>query len=240
MVQVIKESLRVCKGLVAFVVEGVTSDFSYSASPALLMADLKRAGITLRKPPAFARVGIPGSGGPDWLRNDYEFVICATNGGKLPWSDNTACDGPCKFGPGGEISHRTKSGKRVNDKDGFEYKTGRRNKKGDRQKGKYTPPDIANPGNIVYCPVGGKLLGSNIAHENEAPFPEKLAAFFIRSFCPPGGTVYDPFGGSGTTVHEAIRYGRRFLASDLRASQVRLMKRRVEQARRKVGFGVIK
>ena len=64
-VPIVKESLRVCSGLVAFVVEGQTRDFRWSATPALLMADLHRAGVHLRKPPAFQRVGIPGSGGPD-------------------------------------------------------------------------------------------------------------------------------------------------------------------------------
>ncbi|MEN6335708.1 MAG: hypothetical protein ABFE01_15765, partial [Phycisphaerales bacterium] len=113
-VQVYRESLRVCRGLTAFVVEGKTRKFRWSATPALLMADLHRAGITLRKPPAFHRVGVPGSGGPDWWRNDYEFIVCATNGGKLPWSDNTACGHPPKWAPGGEMSHRVANGARVN------------------------------------------------------------------------------------------------------------------------------
>ncbi|MCJ8336399.1 MAG: hypothetical protein MJH10_19550, partial [Epibacterium sp.] len=84
------ECCRVSRGLVAWVVEGKTRQFRWSATPALLMADLHRKGVKLRKPPVFKRVGIPGSGGPDWLRNDYEFIVCAS-GGKLPWSDNTAC-----------------------------------------------------------------------------------------------------------------------------------------------------
>jgi hypothetical protein len=50
MVEVVKESLRVCKGLVAFVVEGQTRKFRYTAGPLLLMADLHRAGVHLRKP----------------------------------------------------------------------------------------------------------------------------------------------------------------------------------------------
>jgi len=62
MVEVFKESLRVCTGLVAFVVNGQTRKFRWSAGPALLMADLHRAGIHLRTPPIFHRVGIPGSG----------------------------------------------------------------------------------------------------------------------------------------------------------------------------------
>lgn len=114
MVEVFKAGLHACKGLVAFVVEGQTRQFRYSAGPALLMADLHRAGVHLRKPPIFHRIGIPGSGGPDWLRNDWEWIVCATNGGKLPWSDNTACGHAPKWAPGGEMSHRLATGARVN------------------------------------------------------------------------------------------------------------------------------
>lgn len=124
MVKVVKASLRVSKGLVAFVVEGKTEDFRWSATPALLMAELHRAGIHLRKPPAFNRIGIPGSGGPDWWRNDYEFVVCVTNGGKLPWSDNTAMGHPPKWALGGEMSNRLSDGTRRNQWGGHVYAPG--------------------------------------------------------------------------------------------------------------------
>lgn len=259
MVEVFRASLRVCKGLVAFVVEGQTRKYRYTAGPALLMTDLHRAGVTLRKPPIFHRVGIPGSGGPDWLRNDYEWIICATNGGKLPWSDNTACGHPPKWAPGGEMSYRDKSGGRRNEWGGTGHKTGGEGREPNgehkvrlRVKGgspkdgvgrritsghvngdtpnadSYDPPAIANPGNVIHCKVGGGLLGSPLAHENEAPFPEQLAAFFVRSFCQPGGVVCDPFSGSGTTGAVAVRYGRSFLGCDVRQSQVELSRKRIE------------
>lgn len=202
------ECLRVCRGLVAWVIEGKTKSYRYTMTPMKLMADLDRAGIHLRKPPIYQRVGIPGSGGPDWLKNNYEFILCATNGGKLPWSDNTVMGHPPKFKPGGSPSHRSKKGKRVN--------------------GTYKPPALANPGNIIDCgAAGGGNIGDEIAHENEAPFPEPLAEFFVRSFCPPGGIVLDPFSGSGTTAKVAIKHGRRFIASDIRDSQCDLTRRRV-------------
>jgi len=47
------ECVRVSRGLVAWVVEGRTRQFKWSATPALLMADLHRAGVKLRKPPVF-------------------------------------------------------------------------------------------------------------------------------------------------------------------------------------------
>lgn len=109
------ECLRVCCGLVAWVVAGQTRSYRWSATPALFTADLHRAGVFLRNPPIYHRVGIPGSGGPDWLRSDYEWIVCATNRpGKLPWSDNTAMGHVPRWAPGGAMSHRLSDGKRVN------------------------------------------------------------------------------------------------------------------------------
>jgi site-specific DNA-methyltransferase (cytosine-N4-specific) len=265
MVAVTRASLRVCKGLVAFVVEGRTRDFAWSGTPALLMADLLRAGITLRKPPAFHRGGIPGSGGPDWLRNDYEFILCATNGGKLPWSDNTACGHPPKYLSGGGCCNRRADGNRVGDahRDAFGF-GGRRVRtragtrafhlKGDecevsgrpisetkvqtRRKsngvrardGLYAHPAIANPGNVIDCgAAGGGNMGSRLCHENEAPFPEALAEFFVKSFCPAGGVVLDPLCGSGTTLAVALKYNRRAIGIDIRQGQIELTTRRLKE-----------
>ena len=238
MVEVYKESLRVCRGLVAFVVAGRTRKFSYSGTPLLLGADLLRAGITLREPLYFHRVGIPGSGGPDDMRHDIEYVIRATNGGRLPWSDNTAMGRPRKYGLGGPPSHRLPDGTRVNARDKLKLKEsglsvgGRcsRNTDGSRQYNIYIPPTKANPGNVIDCgAVGGGHLGSKLAHENEAPFPEALAEFMVRSFCPPGGIVLDPFIGSGTTAAAAKKNGRNWIGIDVRASQIELTTRRLAE-----------
>ncbi len=222
MVEATKAALRVCKGLVVWVVEGQTKNYRYSCSPMLLMADLCRQGITLRKPPIYSRVGIPGSGGPDWLRNDYEPIICATRGGKLPWSDNLATGEAPKYGPGGRMTNRTKNGKRV-----YERNFKDLGKNGHVRQG-YTLPDVANPGNIIHCAVGGGKMGNNAAHDNEAPYPEKLCEFFIRSFCPEDGVVADCFSGSGTTGAVALKWGRRYLGCDLRQSMVDLSIKRLK------------
>jgi len=203
----VRESLRVCKGLVAFVIQGRTKQYQWSATPVLLMAKLHQAGICLREPVIYKRHGIPGSGGPDWLRRDYEFVICCTNGGKLPWHDNTACGMAPKWGNEGGHKPRMQDGS-----------FGESN---------YQAPQIVNPGNVIECTAGGGTMGSKLCHDNEAPFPEKLAELFVRSFCPVGGTVLDPFCGSGTTLAVAKQYGRHGIGIDIRESQVRLTKRRI-------------
>jgi hypothetical protein len=282
MVEIVKAASPKVKGLIAIVCEGQTRKFAYSATPFLLMADLHRAGFNLRKPPVFHRIGIPGSGGPDWLRNDYEPVVCISRSGKLPWSNNTACGHPPKWAPGGAMAHRLSNGSRVNqcghpiasgatvvDGEGVVRSKGKRpshvlvggrdqwggtghdsigegRKTDGRHKGRritkqkegmhggqdntiYSEPAIANPGNVIACKVGGGLMGHDLAHENEAPYPLTLAEFFVRSFCPPGGLVLDCFSGSGTTGHAAVKWGRRFAGCDVRESQVDLCKRRLSE-----------
>lgn len=282
MIRRVREFTRVCKGLVVIVCEGKTRNFRYSATPLLLAADLHRSGYNLRKPPIFHRVGIPGSGGPDWLRNDYEFCICITPPGRLPWSDNTAMGHTPKYADGGGFTHRAADGSRVSrprrqgeaayqrsrDAYGFTPHSGepspaqrsngakRRLERGNedgsparkysirfREDGGGNAKEghardicaIANPGNVIKCNVGGGLMGSKLAHENEAPFPEKLAEFFVRSFCPPSGIVLDPFCGSGTTCAVAQHHGRQWVGIDVRQSQVDLTLRRLTECQSTTG-----
>lgn len=204
---VFSESLRVCRGLVAWICEGVTESFEYSATPFLLMAELQKRGYKLRKPAVYRRVGIPGSGGPDFLRNDWEPIIMATKEGRLPWADNTAC-GTTPVNPEPRYcTYRLPNGDRVNKR--------------------YEECEIANPGNVIDCTVGSGHLGWSGAHENEAPFPQSIAEFFVKSFCQPGGIVLDPFSGSGTTVAAAVACGRNGIGVDVRPSQVWLGQTRV-------------
>jgi hypothetical protein len=243
-----KESMRVCRGPVLWVVAGVTRSRNYQPAPEGLMWEWWKVGgdCQLYRPCAFvkANCGIPGSGGKDWFRSDWEYVLCFKRPGPLPWSDNTAMGHPPKWAPGGEMSNRLSSGERVNqwgriggrgprNADGSTQKTFRPSH---RQAAKtnddevtqgYLPPAKANPGNVVSCMVGGGHMGSRLAHENEAPFPEKLAEFFVLSLCPPGGTVLDPFSGSGTTAAVAVKTGRQFIATDIRESQCELTRRRI-------------
>lgn len=247
MVEIYEESVRISKGLVAFVVQGRTRKFKWSCTPALLIADLHRAGLNVRNPPIYYRSGIPGSGGPDWLRSDYEWIVCASKPGRLVWSDNTACGNNPKYKPGGDCTNRKKNGKRVrvsgmlsgakNDMPHAQHggRSGELSTDGTitRKNGKvYQPPKIANPGNVIQC--SGGHLGSKLAHKNEAPFPLKLAEFFIKSFCPPNGTALDPFCGSSTTGHACVKNGRNYIGIDCRQSQIKLSRKRLVAAKKEL------
>lgn len=217
------ECLRLSRGLVAWVVEGQTRDGEWSASPAMLMVELQRRGAILRKPPIYKRYGIPGSGGKDWLKNNYEFIVCATRERTRLWRDLDAIGHPPKFGPGGPPSHRRADGTRASGS-----KSSDRRPSGELKPRVYVPPKVANPGNVIECgAAGGGNMGHALACENEAPFPLKLAEFFVRGFCPPDGVVLDCFSGSGTTAHAAVKHGRRAVCVDVRESQCELTVRRV-------------
>lgn len=62
---------------------------------------------------------------------------------------------------------------------------------------------------------------------HSAPYPPRLAAWCIRLVCPPGGTVLDPFSGSGSTGVAAIREGRRYVGIDIMEEYAAMSARRV-------------
>lgn len=269
MLRVTTAAVRVCRGLVLWVVAGVQRDNCYWPGPEGLCWEWWKRGNQLWCPAVWWKVdendggtGIPGSGGnvpgKRWLRKDWEYVLCFKKEGNIPY------DHPEEMGHepiysrlGGSMSNRMVDGRRANDPWG---KHGRGNNLGGRTRdgkknpgtthpGKMPPgpvhdaegnivrangrpfPKIANPGNvlplIVKARVGGGYIGNRIAHSNEAPFPERLCEFFIRSYSPPGGICLDPFCGSGTTLAVAVREGRHALGCDLRAEMVELTRRRV-------------
>lgn len=186
---------------IAYVVSGVTRQYEYSLGPERLAVACQDLQMCVRRPLVYKRFGIPGSGGPDYFRADHESIIVVTARGKMQWSDVTACGSPPKFAVGGNPSSRKRNGNRI---------SGRA----------FKQPVKTNPGSIIDCgAVGGGHLGHPLAHRNEAPYPLALPDRFIRSFCPPNGIVFDPFSGSGTTLHAAMLAGRNGVGFDARGDQ---------------------
>lgn len=69
-------------------------------------------------------------------------------------------------------------------------------------------------------------------HRHEAEFPEELARRVISLFSPRGGTVIDPFVGSGTTTSVAKRLDRRYYGIDQDAGYAKLAQRRMDRTDR--------
>lgn len=60
-----------------------------------------------------------------------------------------------------------------------------------------------------------------------ATFPPELITRPVIASCPPGGTILDPFGGSGTTAAVATGHGRNCISIDLDARNEHLARERI-------------
>ncbi|MCC6227738.1 MAG: site-specific DNA-methyltransferase [Phycisphaerales bacterium] len=87
-------------------------------------------------------------------------------------------------------------------------------------------PKGKNPGDCWVIPTHGSRR-----YAHPAAFPEALLERPIKSGCPPGGVVLDPFMGSGTTAVVARRLGRRFIGFEANAEFAALARRRIAETR---------
>lgn len=88
-----------------------------------------------------------------------------------------------------------------------------------------THPAGRNPGDV--WSIGTKPFPG--AHF--ATFPIELPRRCITAGCKPGGTMLDPFNGSGTTGQAAQQLGRRYVGIDISAEYLQLtMRERLGQA----------
>ncbi len=95
---------------------------------------------------------------------------------------------------------------------------------------------IAKPGTVrEYNPAGRnarsvwEIATQPYAEAHFATFPEELARRCILAGCPEGGTVLDPFMGSGTTALVARKHGRKSVGIELNPEYAALAARRLGQ-----------
>ncbi|GAA2929509.1 DNA-methyltransferase [Streptomyces enissocaesilis] len=92
--------------------------------------------------------------------------------------------------------------------------------------GAYTGPDITrgrNPGDIW------EIATRPYPAAHFAVFPIDLPTRCIKAGCKPGGTVLDPFSGSGTSGAAARQLGRKYIGIDLNPAYHELAKQRFAQ-----------
>ena len=65
-------------------------------------------------------------------------------------------------------------------------------------------------------------------NNHPTPKPIALMQYLIKIYTPEGGTVLDPFCGSGSTGIAAMLEGRNFLGVDLDSDYINIAQRRVE------------
>jgi len=74
---------------------------------------------------------------------------------------------------------------------------------------------------------GFELLDKKPSNEHIAPFPTKLIEPYIKSMCPVGGVVLDPFLGSGTTMRVAMENSRSCIGIELNPNYIEYTKKRL-------------
>ena len=95
--------------------------------------------------------------------------------------------------------------------------------KGQKAPTDYVPPNGANKRSVWTVPTKA------YAEAHFATFPPALIEPCVLAGCPVGGTVLDPFGGSGTTGEVAESLGRDSILIELSPEYVALASRRTQQ-----------
>lgn len=73
-----------------------------------------------------------------------------------------------------------------------------------------------------------RIVPKHVDDGHPCPYPETLIERLIEASCPPDGTVFDPFGGSGTTAAVAQRLGRHYIIGDNSHRYCDMMRKRLE------------
>lgn len=225
MLKATRASAQACKGYVIWIVDSprkkVKGGGVYVPAVEILTTMIyEDKDLVLKTPILWTKNGAPG--GPYYPGHCWEKAIVCHWKGRKPFYDEAAISTVAKFdsGPGRQ---RRDDGRRTPSKRG--KKAG-------------TP---ARPKDVIYVTVGGGHMGmvkpdGKIDHadsamstgKGEAPFPWKLAHWFVRGFSPKGGRVADPFLGTGTTGSASAALDRDFYGCDIRRDQVEAAKVRIK------------
>jgi len=91
--------------------------------------------------------------------------------------------------------------------------------------------EIADYQKYFYCPKVGRRerhMEGQVENNHPTVKPIELMKYLIQLITPPGGTVLDPFSGSGSTGCAAVELGHPYIGCELDPAYVDIAKRRIE------------
>jgi len=203
------EACRVSRGWVIWVINSSVKEGLYEPFCEQLLVEAWKKNICVERPVVWEKNATPSRKG-QWYSNKHEMCYAFSNMDSRPIFDWRQVAVPPRYKNGGRWQQRDANGAR-------------------RRGGDYPSTDLALPGDVVYATVGGGHMGSKLAHGNEAPFPESLVEYLLLPNCPEGGTVLDPFCGSGTTLAVALKNNRNAIGFDFRESQCEITRQRLQE-----------
>jgi DNA modification methylase len=212
MAEVVAECCRVTDGFVIVNAKNPIKDGEELPATDWLRIRARQLGCKLERPVIWHKNSAPNT--RPWWVNDWE-PLMAFYFGKRPrpttWNWEAIAK-PSVYKSGGRFQHREADGSRK------------------QNGGSYPTTQLARPRDVIRVTVGGGHMGSKLAADNEAPYPEAIVEPIVLALSNPGDVVFDPFCGSGTTLAVALKLGRGWHGIDCRDSQVKLSQRRMLEA----------
>jgi len=196
--------------------------------------------------PRYPRTAVPRYKHKDWIPIPWLVGIAFQRAGwylrlDIIWQKNRLCESAKdRFSRGHEyILHLTKRPRNY-----WNYEAGcvpakhtgdGRGARTDNRRGKPginamhgKTPALRNRRSVIYFPN----QPSGVPHY--ATYPPRLIDLLVQVSTPPGGIVFDPFMGVGTTAISALRQGRSFVGCEISSTYVELARQRLEKS----GFDV--
>jgi site-specific DNA-methyltransferase (adenine-specific) len=93
---------------------------------------------------------------------------------------------------------------------------------------------VKNNSSWMYDPKGvdkiqdATTANTNVGNNHPTVKPIELMKYLIKLITPPGGTVLDPFNGSGSTGCAAVELGHEYIGCELDEKYVEIAKKRIE------------
>ena len=104
----------------------------------------------------------------------------------------------------------------------------------ERHVGHETPPAMFGSVQGAYSPDGNRMAvgldarTGNVGNNHPTVKPIELMKYLIKLITPPGGTVLDPFNGSGSTGCAAVELGHPYIGCELDPAYIEISRKRIE------------
>lgn len=208
-----KEVFRVLRdgGIYVMVIQDQTKNYGKSlTSFRTAIAHCDEIGFKLFETCIYKKLGAEGAWWGRRFRVDHEYIHIFLKGAKPQYFNKVPIKIPSKH------AGKSMTGCASRKTDGTTFKSK-----------EVVINDTKCPGTIWDYANGGDK--NPLKRKHPAVFPDKIPHDIIQVFCPEGGLVLDPLCGSGSTIVQAVKTGRRFIGIDIEPEYIEIVKERLHK-----------